>query len=74
MDSLTWIRAETDHIHSACDEIEIQLTRIEDADTWRAALGYIDEASRRVYRTRKVLLDEAIRRAQQLREDNDDPV
>jgi hypothetical protein len=72
MDPLTCIRAETDRIHTACDETEIQLTHIEDADTWRAALGYIDEASRRVYQTRKVLLDEAIRRAQQLRESIDE--
>ncbi len=74
MDALTWIRAETDRIHSACDEIEMQLTHIDDAEAWRAALGHIDAASRRVYQTRKVLLDEAIRRAQQLREDNDDSI
>ena len=59
------IRAEAEHIQTACDEIEILFNAIEDADDWRIALGLVDEAQRRVYGLRKAMLNEAIRRSQE---------
>jgi len=60
------VEAEMNRIHDACDETERALTNIDDGEVWRLALGFIDSASRRVYRTRKLMLDEAIKRAQKV--------
>lgn len=63
MKPLDEIRAETDRIHSACDEVErIIVTSIVDAESWRSALGMIEGASRRTYQLRNQLLTEALRR------------
>ena len=63
------VRAEADRIHTACDEIEIAYNDLTDAGEWRIALGLIDDAQRRVYALRKVMLNEAIRQAREARDE-----
>ena len=63
MTALDEIRAECDRIDDAARCVERTMAETElSADDWRMALGAIDEASREVYRVKKQMLNEAIRR------------
>ena len=68
--SVEAIRAEAYLIDQACDEIEQTLAVSPlDADDWRLALGVIEGINQRVYRLKRAMLDEALRRNREQHED-----
>lgn len=63
MSGLDDIRAECDRIEDAALIVERTMAETDlSADDWRMALGAVDLASREVYRVKKQMLNEAIRR------------
>lgn len=68
-DVLRQVEAETDRIHSACDEIELAMSEVADPEEWRVALGLVDKASLRAHQTRNTMLKEARHRADLWREE-----
>ena len=61
--SVEAVRAEAFLIDQACDEIEQTLAVSPlDADDWRLVLGVVEGVNQRVYRLKRSMLDEALRR------------
>ena len=61
--SVEAVRAEAFLIDQACDEIEQTLAATPlDADDWRLVLGVVEGVNQRVYRLKRSMLDEALRR------------